>query len=325
MIWFVKLLATSGKIIRFDAKNAIIAAGMKYYFLFWVSMLWAGTVAAQVAVVKMSGTLLMATGEEFPYKIDAIDSNGVLKGYAYTYSSPDQTKVSISGKIDKQQRKLTFKEVEILESHDVQTKAFMCLIHASLEYKQGVLSGPVTSRESDNTACTPGTLTFRATNEINELFASHDKYDMVVTMGGNREQPKPKVEPQAATTVPEGPMVTDRVTSGVEKTYDWYTDTLVIDVWDGGNFDGDMVTIEFDGNPVLKRFVIDKPKKRIRVPITDNGVHTLAIIADNEGSDPPNTASMLLTDGDRKYSILAYNNKGQESMIKIKKVQAIKH
>ena len=50
------------------------------------------------------------------------------------------------------------------------------------------------------------------------------------------------------------------------------------------------------------------------------GVNTLTIVADNEGSDPPNTASLLLTDGITQYSLLAYNPKGQRVVIKIKKV-----
>ena len=293
---------------------------MKRFYFFLFLILTAPAVFGQSATVTLTGTLAMATGEEFPYKIVATDSNGALYGYAFTYNEPEQTKVIIKGKIDKERKKVSFREVEIVASHGVQTKAFMCLIHAQLEMRQGKLSGPVSSMESDNTACTPGTLTFAGNDELNDLFSSHNKYDMAVTMGGKKETPRPRADQPEPAQMPVQP-VTDKVTAGVGKSYDWHTDSLVIDIWDGGNVDGDVVTLEFDGSPVLKRFMIDKPKKHLKVAVNGDGAHTLAIIAENEGSDPPNTATLTLTDGDRKYSVVAYNNKGQQSIITIKRVK----
>jgi len=59
----------------------------------------------------------------------------------------------------------------------------------------------------------------------------------------------------------------------------------------------------------------------LRLPLTNEGVNTVTIIADNEGSDPPNTASLLFTDGAKKYSVLGLHKKGQQAIIKIKKVK----
>ena len=115
--------------------------------------------------------------------------------------------------------------------------------------------------------------------------------------------------------------MTDKVTTGVEKAYDWHSDTLVIDVWDGGTVDGDRITLQFNGETYLTNYFLQKEKKQLRIPISGYEVNTIAILADNEGSDPPNTASILLTDGTSKYSILAYNKKDDVALIRIRKTK----
>ncbi len=277
---------------------------------------------AQANKFTLTGTLTMETGEQFPYKITGTDSAGTLKGFAFTYEAPNETKVAIRGKIDKQRQKITFRETEIIFSHDVHTTAFMCLLHASLENKNNILSGPANGEEADNTACTPGTLSFGKAEEINNLFSSHDQYDMEVTMGGPKKKDtlimhKKEMAPVAAAPEQEKQ---EKITAGVEKTFNWTSDTIVVDVWDGGEYDGDRVTISLDDVPYLTRYVIQKAKKRLYIPLPATGTHTLAIRADDEGMEPPNTANMTLIDGEQRYNIIAYNNKGQISLVRIKKV-----
>ena len=276
--------------------------------------------AAQKKIV-LNGTLVMKTGETFPYKLEITDSGNAIKGYSLTYQPPDETKTTIHGKLDRSLRTLSFKEKDIVYSHSVPTKAFMCLVNATLDYVyeggKYVLKGPVTSREADNTACTQGEIVFTNEQEIQNLFAYHEQFDTVITMK------KRVVAPVDATTAPvvQEPLVTDKVTTGVEKAYDWHSDTLVIDVWDGGTVDGDRITLQFNGETYLTNYFLQKEKKQLRIPISGYEVNTIAILADNEGSDPPNTASILLTDGTSKYSILAYNKKDDVALIRIRKTK----
>ena len=292
---------------------------MKYCFLFL--LLATGLLSfGQTYKITLTGTLTMQTGEQFPYKIIGVDSNGTLTGFAFTYAEPQQTVVLIKGRIDKDRHKVTFREVKIESSHDVHTTAFMCLLHAALEMKNNSLTGPANGMEADNTACTPGVLSFDNSTEIAELFKSHDKYDMEVTMGG----PKKRDTAQARTIAPaivETVKKEEKITAGVEKTFDWHSDSIVIDVWDGGEFDGDKVTIALDGKAYLTRYMILKEKKRISIPMPATGIHSLTILADDEGFSPPNTANLTLTDGTQHYNLLAYNTKGQMSMVKLKRVK----
>ncbi len=290
------------------------------FFTIFVTCFSLFNAIAQTKSVTLNGTLVMQTGESFPYKVVLTDSGNVVKGYSLTYKAPDETKTTVRGTLDRRMRTLTFKEKDIVYSHSVSTKAFMCLVNANLEYVHGsngyMLKGPVTSREIDNTSCTPGEIIFDNEQEVQNLFAYHEQFDTVITM---RKKVKEPVAEQGVQD--QEPLITDKVTAGDERSYEWHSDTLVIAVWDGGNVDGDRITLQYNGKDQLTNYYLVKEKRELRIPIVGYDVNTITILAINEGSDPPNTASVLLTDGTIKYSILAYNKKGDAAVIKVKRVK----
>lgn len=277
---------------------------------------------AQPNDITLTGILAMNTGESFPYTIVFTESGGIIKGYSFTYKKPEETKAAITGLLDRAHRSLSFKETGIVYSNGYHTKAYMCLIDARLEYVQGgrgnVLSGPLTSKEADKTLCTGGVITFGNDAEIQNLFGYHEKFDTVISMK-KRVPEVPGRTNEAKPVVPTAPMTTEQVTTGIVKTYDWHSDTVVIAIWDGGHVDGDRVTLQYNGKNYLTNYSLVKEKKQVRVPVSQHGIDTITIIADNEGSEPPNTASLMLTDGSIHYSILAYNKQGDRAVIKIKR------
>ena len=275
------------------------------------------TTLAQPKQTSLTGTLKMKTGEVFPFKITLTDSSGIVRGYSFTYIEPGDTKATIRGTLDRHMRTLTFSEKEIIYSRNFHTRAFMCLIHASLKYNGHELRGLINSREADNTTCTPGEIIFSNAAELNDLFSHHEHFDTIISMKG-----RVKTAPgQESATAIQAPLVTEKITSGVEKTYEWHSDTVVIDAWDGGNVDGDRITLRFNGNALLTNYSLVKEKRQLRIPLPRDGVSTITILAENEGSDPPNTASLLFTDGAIQYSILSYNPRGMTSVIKIRRVK----
>lgn len=293
---------------------------MKYLILFSVLwLLYIAAASAQRPTYPLTGIITMSTGEEFPFRLTFTEASGVVTGHSYTYHEEIQSKAVIKGTLDRNRRILRFKEVEIVESHNVRTRAFMCLADAVLEYVQGprgrLFTGPLTSKEADNTACTAGTITFADAKELQRLFNNEEVVDSVFSFKRKSKEAAPAntvSEPTALATLPA-----QKITTGIEKSLDWNTDSLVVDVWDGGTIDGDRVTLELDGKPVLQNYFLVKDKKQIRLPLTGTGTHTLAIVADTEGSEPPNTARVLLTDGSKQHHLEAYDNKGDKALIKI--------
>lgn len=281
---------------------------------------------AQDREYKLSGTLKMETGESFPFRIEFSEEHGNLRGFSYTYPPPNETKTAIMGVVDAYERRLTFKEMEIITPHVVFTKAYMCLINANLKYDKtyrGVsLSGPITNRQTDNIACTPGVLTFDNPEELQPLFEPKKQFDTVISMkkkapgaqrGGIRVAQEQEAEPVEEQSEP------DRITKGIGKMYYWNTDSLVLEIWDGGNTDGDIVSVSYNGKEILSRLSLNKQKKRIVVSVPAHSENNLVITAVNEGSDPPNTATLSLRDGEQRYSVVAYNDMKNSALITIKR------
>ena len=279
--------------------------------------------AGQPEPVTLTGMIIVNQGDTIPYTLVLHITNDQIKGYSITYATPYETKTKVEGILDRDRHILSFKETEIVSIHGYHTGPSLCLIKASLAasktYSGNTLTGAITSMERDNTACGRGQIIFADPAQVNNLFSLHEKYDTVISM-------KRKGTAEKATAVPETalqPMVMEKITKGEEKSYEWHTDTVVIDIWDGGNVDGDAVTVEFNGKTCLSTYFLVKDKKQLKLPLAPGKINTLIIHADNEGSDPPNTANLLLTDGARKYSVLAYNKKGQSAMIKIRHIDTV--
>ncbi len=282
-------------------------------------------VSAQPKEYKLTGTLKMETGETFPYRIEFEEENGNIRGFSYTYPPPNETKSAIMGAVDAYEHKLSFKEMEIVTAHVVRTKAYMCLINASLvydkSYKGVMLSGPVTNRQTDNIACTPGTVTFDNPEELQPLFEPRKQFDTFISMkkrepGEKRGGIKVAQVVQEPDPIPEQTSP-DKITTGKGKMYYWETDSLVLEVWDGGNTDGDMITISYNGKEVLSKHRLNKVRKRIVLSVPAHSEHDLVIFADNEGADPPNTATLLLKDGSKRYNVVAYNKMKDSALITI--------
>ncbi len=278
---------------------------------------------AQTNNFTLTGKLVLHTNEVFPYKLVLKETNGILSGYSITYDAPNDTKTSITGTLDRRTKKITFKESQIIYSHMVHTTAYMCLLSAELGYgfKNGerVLTGDITSTEADNTACTGGVLIFSKKDEIQNLFDYHDDFDTVISM--KKRQIAPVAETEQDLAPVKKVIVEEQITEGIEKTFDWYTDSVVISAWDGGNIDGDRITLLYNKIPLLTNYYLVKEKKELHMRPTCNAEDTVTIIALNVGSDPPNTANLLFTDGQKQYSVLAYNTKGRRAVIKLRRVK----
>jgi hypothetical protein len=295
--------------------------------------------------MALAGVIVVGA-ESFTYKLVFTDSNGIVSGHSFTYL-PEESKAVISGKLDRKNRTFTFRETEMLYSKGQHVGAVMCLINARLNYisdkKSGTLKGSITSAQADNTACSGGTIVFNKSGELEELFAAPQKptaknpvdstnkvrpkaperennMDMAVAMGGKKKRDTLMPIPPTVTEA-KAPIVVEKITAGIEKSYEWASDSLVLEVWDGGNIDGDRISVSFNGTPYLKNYFLIKTRKQLRLPVPV-GNNVITIVADNEGSDPPNTATILLRDGLTMHNVLAYNLQGQKAVIKINRAKA---
>ena len=91
-------------------------------------------------------------------------------------------------------------------------------------------------------------------------------------------------------------------TNTLLKTIKIEQEKFTVDLYDNGEIDGDSVSVFYNGKLlVAHQRLSDKP---IRLTLTlddDRPVNELIMYAENLGEIPPNTALMIITDGDNRY------------------------
>lgn len=311
---------------------------IRHHLLATIGLILITAVSAQVFAQKkqysLKGFMGIQGGESFTYILDLHDSAGnMMSGYGYTYANEkNDVKAAIVATIDRSNNTINLREVSILYNNYFVSKATICLVDAKLVYNKNeqTLSGPLNTNTAGNGAeCSKGSISFSNAGEINAIFnavpLSTNPEKPVV-----QETPKPvikkpavivydtlaKVKPKA--TQPEIKK-TESITEGKGKTYNWQSENIVLEIWDGNNEDNDRVTILMNGEEVLKNHVLTKEKKKLTLPAGGNELNIITIVANNEGNDPPNTANILLSDNDIQYEIIAHNTVGKKAMIHIKK------
>ncbi len=98
------------------------------------------------------------------------------------------------------------------------------------------------------------------------------------------------------------------------------SDSLKVDFYDNGEIDGDSISVFF--NSQLMAFSQKLTTRSLHFDITlDNSkeVNELSMFADNLGSIPPNTALMIVTDGEKKHQIRLSSNFEKNATIRIRK------
>lgn len=76
---------------------------------------------------------------------------------------------------------------------------------------------------------------------------------------------------------------------------------IVVKIWDGKEVDGDIISLKFNDEWVLEKYLLTKAKKRLTLNLEAGRQNFLIMFAENLGRKPPNTASfMIKTDEKRR-------------------------
>jgi hypothetical protein len=72
---------------------------------------------------------------------------------------------------------------------------------------------------------------------------------------------------------------------------------LTLYVWDADKVDGDEISLSYNGAWLLRNHVLTKTKLPLKISVKVGQENRLILFAENEGSYPPNTASVTFFDG----------------------------
>jgi hypothetical protein len=88
------------------------------------------------------------------------------------------------------------------------------------------------------------------------------------------------------------------------KTIEVENETFRVDLYDNGEIDGDSISLLYNGKLLLQNKRLTDKALTLNLTVKDNaGVNELVMYAENLGSIPPNTALMVVTDGNNRYEV----------------------
>lgn len=77
-----------------------------------------------------------------------------------------------------------------------------------------------------------------------------------------------------------------------------------MDLYDNGDIDGDTISLFFNGKLVLAHKRLTDKALSVNLDVDNSrDINELVMYAENLGSIPPNTAVMIVTDGDNRYEV----------------------
>ena len=80
--------------------------------------------------------------------------------------------------------------------------------------------------------------------------------------------------------------------------------TFKVDFYDNGEVDGDSITVFYNNKIVLSHKMLSTKAISLTLALNENvKENIITMYADNLGSIPPNTALMIVTDGDKRYEV----------------------
>ncbi|MCX6314157.1 MAG: LamG domain-containing protein [Sphingobacteriales bacterium] len=96
-------------------------------------------------------------------------------------------------------------------------------------------------------------------------------------------------------------------------------DSISIDLYDNGEIDGDSVTLIYNDQILTTHQLLTDKAKRFIIKVAPGNIkNELVMYAENLGSIPPNTALMVIYDGDNRYEVNVRSTKSTNGAVRFK-------
>lgn len=259
---------------------------------------------AQSGPLVLNGMMKLEDGTEYKYSLNLDIAGDNLKGVSVTHQENNLMKMKLNGKLNWKNKTLIFTENAHLGM--LPDTLEMCYVSAVLRWKlkknKYFLSGNYIAKKKSGALCGNGKLVMQTTGQKGAILEGK------------------QVTPTASQTdtMKKKSVRDNELTEGADKKLDWLSQECVLEIWDAGVIDGDELTVLVNGKVLITNFPLKGEKKKWVIPLIEKQT-TLTFVAGSEGSSPPNTAQMILTDGVKHHKIMYYNKKGKTANITIVK------
>ncbi|QYJ67173.1 hypothetical protein [Flavobacterium litorale] len=250
------------------------------------------------------------------YRLVFTEIDGKISGYSVTdLTGEHETKNLISGSYNKKTKEFTFKEEDILYTKSTINDEMFCFINFTGKVKSvddnSKLEGSFKGFFKDNTKCVDGTIQligskklYKKMHKMNRKIQKSKRFD---------DETKRKANPL---TLLDSLKVNNLIKNQNLNVF-VKSDTVVLEVWDAGKEDGDIIQLYHNNELVLKDYKITNKKKLITISIQKENI--FRIIATNEGKYKPNTAMIRLIDNNRNFELMSSLKEGEAATITILK------
>lgn len=152
---------------------------------------------------------------------------------------------------------------------------------------------------------------------VKNYYLSYSKDGNVETLSGNWDGKILNTEVDCST----GPITLSRIKeSAFKEIPEIAVDTgrVRLDFYDNATIDGDSITVLVNKNIVVTHQLLSaKPVTTYVTVDLTNPFFEVEMVAENEGSIPPNTALLIITAGTKKYQLFLSSTKTKSAMIRI--------
>lgn len=261
---------------------------------------------------EYKGVLVLPDSTEFSYYVSfSVLENDSIQGYSITdVYGEHYTKSKISGYINYSTRRISFFESEIYYTRSTAQLEDFCFVHVSnvtyrLFQRKSIIEGNFKAVYKNNKECVTGTIKLTGNTHAQKNPPSFvvpevlEHQDLYVYRELDEET------------------VTVLLSGDTAKTV-WLDESIIMEVWDSEIVDYDMISIYVNGQIFLSRYVLTDRKQVIQIPFTTD-VLGIKIVAINEGTIPPNSASILLRDRNKRYQLISHIPAGKEVVLLFEK------
>ncbi len=92
---------------------------------------------------------------------------------------------------------------------------------------------------------------------------------------------------------------------------------VIVSIWDHQTVDGDRVSLMLNGKWILENYKLKKEKHLMKVELKE-GINTFVLHALNLGEIEPNTAALIVDDGEKRHKIILQSNMKRSGTLQIK-------
>lgn len=261
------------------------------------------------------GTLILENNALITYRIQFDIKDSKIFGYSYTdINGKDETKSELTGNYNSKEKSIFLKESNILYTKSKEIEDIFCFINVNaklkLEKDKPAIQGTFFGSYNNKDTCATGKIllislkdAFDKLEKVSKKISKTKKIDSVTKTKFTKEYFLNEIKPNT--------LKSDDVL-----TVFWKSNKFILEIWDNGKEDGDLISLRFNNKTVFRKYAIKKEKRIIELDLIE-GENLIEILANNNGSIPPNTAKAILIDGSVDHIISTSLESGQSSKINI--------